>query len=191
MDTSDHWMVDIETTGLEPNRNAILSIGLLRFDYNTFEATADGIYERIAIPAGRVWDADTEKWWHQQSPEAYNEAVYSGARENPDVIVYYIAKTVKPGSYFWSKPAHFDYPFVASYMKDYLSNNVKNPFNYRKVIDVRSYITGMGPSAVLAADSYEKMNASQPNHMPINDCLYALGMLRAAKTLLDGTIISD
>lgn len=188
MNTSDHWMVDIETTGLQPNKNAILSIALVKFDYNTFEPTGDQIYERIDISIGRIWDKETEKWWQQQSPEAYAEAVYGG-RETPAVVMYYIAKTVKPGSYFWAKPAHFDYPFVSSYMTDHLSTNVKNPFNYRKVIDVRSYIIGCGDNALLAANTYEKMNASQPNHMPINDCLYAIGMLKAAKTLLDGTIV--
>ena len=67
-------MVDIETTGLDPDRNAILQIGAIAFEYDTMLVDSKNIFKRsLGIPVRRFWDEDTEYFWKVDNKDVYFE----------------------------------------------------------------------------------------------------------------------
>ena len=66
-------MVDIETTGLDPTKNAIIQIGALPFDLNILAKGRKGFKMSLTIPSDRKWNNATKKWWKETNLELLNE----------------------------------------------------------------------------------------------------------------------
>lgn len=142
-------MVDIETTGTSPDETAIIQIAAVRF--NLAEKTVDNsdMFNRcLAIAPKRFWDESTRQWWGQQKREVLMNIMASG--EDPltvmkDFGAWAYSKKGSGKLHFWAKPISFDYPFVASYFKQF---ELVNPFHFRDAIDMNSYLRGLGRSNV-------------------------------------------
>jgi hypothetical protein len=135
-------MVDIETTGTRPDLHAMFQLAAVAFDWNT-GITGPTFNMKLNIPPGRHWDEGTRDWWSK------NPTAFEMASSNPqpprevmlafrDWVVATTGALEKPR--FWAKPSTFDYQFVSSYFHQY---EIENPFHFRDVIDMQSFIRGM------------------------------------------------
>lgn len=133
-------MIDLETTGLGPDENAILQLAGVRFNLQTRAVDVAGIFVRsIAIPPKRFWDLGTLDWWNQQ-----DEGVYAEVTKNPkpaeEVMKDFHQWANEYQLRFWSKPSHFDFQFVQSYCRQF---GYGMPFNHSQARDMRSFIAGL------------------------------------------------
>ena len=135
-------MVDIETTGLTPDRSAMIQIAAVRFDLQSRQVSSEFFYRSLAIPPWRYWDDSTWNWWNNDKADVLRGII--ARMEDPKVVISdfseWVAPGGAPGPRFWSKPSHFDFQFISSYCRDY---GVQMPFNFRKAMDLRSFQTGM------------------------------------------------
>ena len=129
----EEMMVDIETTGLHPNRNAMIQLAAVKFDLK--ENKIGGVFNQcLTIPPNRSWDEGTREWWLRDKREILQRILREG-RYYRDVLKEFI-EFCSDGSYrFWSKPLSFDYPFVQSYCHDY---EVAMPFKFWEAENGRS-----------------------------------------------------
>lgn len=160
-------MVDIETTGLNPEHSAILQLAGVKFDLETKQIDAGNMFcQSMLIPPGRFWDEGTRTWWGKQNPEVY-QTIRNNMRD-PAVVMREFADWCMQGNagdlHFWAKPITFDYVFVDSYFKQF---EVGNPFHYRNVIDLQSFLRGMkrrtqfvATTAVLEGDAHNALHDS-------------------------------
>lgn len=136
------FMVDLETTGTNPDRHCILQAAIVAFDWERGRI-GPSVSVNMEMPAWRSWDEDTRNWWARQDP-----AVFAAVTENP-IHPFAGAKILSDfvrahsgalgGPRMWAKPLSFEFPFVASLMRD---ANLDNPFFFRDAIDMQSFIRG-------------------------------------------------
>lgn len=174
------WMFDIETTGLRPDRNAILSIGAVQFDRETFKATGKKFFTRVQMPRTRFWDEATRNWWSQQKPEAFAQATDPVGAVQISFMLANLMAAVGPEAWFWAKPVQFDWSFVESYWSEFGAAGVATNLSYRRTVDVRSYLLALPQYQQDAAMTFEQIADGDDAHTPIADANYAIGMLRAA-----------
>lgn len=127
-------MVDIETTGTQPETTNIIQIAAVRF--NLKEGTiCPKFFDRCLIPTStRFWDESTRQWWSTM-PEtlaSINQRMEPAAR-----VMKAFSEWGEGGGTFWAKPITFDYTFLASYFREF---EVLNPFNFRRAMDQNSFI---------------------------------------------------
>lgn len=108
-----HIMLDLETMGTRPDA-AIVAVGAVHFDPKE-KTILDKFYKPVDLASsmryGGTVDADTVKWWLQQSEDARKE-IYRRAYELPDVLTQFslwvrfigISDTIK----MWGNGAAFD-----------------------------------------------------------------------------------
>lgn len=132
-------MIDLESSGCDPNTGAIIEIGAVKF--NLFECKIGESFKiSLKMPGNRYWDEDTRKFWSARLP-LFNEIVkdevdtYEGFKQFIDWVN---KDTISPRG--WSKPLSFDLPFIASYCRQY---EIINPFKHWEQRDVRSFMTGI------------------------------------------------
>lgn len=133
-------MVDLETTGVQPDRNAIIQIAAVKFNLN--ERTVDTNYfERcLTVPEHRFWSEDTMVWWARQK-RGVLDSIRSRQEPYRDVIKDFAMWAYPAGHLrFWAKPTTFDFMFCASYFAD---AGLANPFHYRNANDINSYLRGL------------------------------------------------
>jgi len=133
-------MVDIETTGLNPDRAAILQIAGVRFDLKNGRVDSKTFNQSLAIPLTRHWHEGTRDWWLRDKAELL-ERIMSNAQD-PKLVLQRFSEWALWGSegqtlHFWAKPTHFDYAFIRSYLTDF---DVVNPFHFRMANDMNSFI---------------------------------------------------
>lgn len=132
-------MVDIETSGTLPDRAAVIQIAACRFDINTGDVDPNVFNECLSVPPWRHWDEDTRHWWMQQK-QSILQGIFQRMRDPAEVMHEFVTWAGYDNPRFWAKPLSFDYPFVASYCKDF-GHHV--PFSFREAMDCRSYLTGL------------------------------------------------
>jgi hypothetical protein len=169
------WMVDIETTGLRPDRAGILSIGAVQFDRRSFTPLRE-LFLVLDLPESRHWEAETRAWWMAQSDEAYRAAVDLHRGLHPAVALDRLAAAMGTDPWFWAKPLQFDYPFIEGYFRDF--HHAPSPLHRNRSIDVRSWIASQGDLAVSAANGVPLIGTA---HQPVSDCHHQVWMLRAAQ----------
>lgn len=114
-----HVMIDLETLGTG-ERAHILSIGAVSFD-------ASGIIDRYYVNVGadgqndRDIDADTVRWWMQQS-DAARAALINPAPIEPHRAAAHIANFIHGADAIWAYPASFDLPILHTFIKDWRLN---------------------------------------------------------------------
>lgn len=135
-----HIMVDIETTGVNPDRNGILQIAAWKFDPINPDISPEFFDRCLMLPAHRHWSEDTRSWWLQDKRELLMSLLNRG--EDPKQVMSDFKDWCDPSTspIFWSKPSHFDYMFISSYFGDC---GVMNPFHYRSTTDMNSFLRGL------------------------------------------------
>lgn len=169
-------MVDIETTGLQPTRAAIIQLGAVPFNYKTMEIDYVGKYKAsLTTPTTRGWTDNTQEFWMGPNREVYKK-IMSEARPWRDVMLefrdYILAK---PQMVFWCKGLNFDWSFIHSYYNDL---DLPMPFNFKHAKDLRSFISGR----YNRSDSYEpEYNRIGNTHDALDDCFSQLNLLSVVK----------
>jgi DNA polymerase III epsilon subunit-like protein len=176
-------MVDLETTGLRPDRTAILQIAAVKFDYER-ETIDHGFFVRsLRVPPHRHWDESTRDWWGKRST-TYREIV--ARAENPSEVMqdfadwagYNHPQTLR----FWAKPISFDHAFVESYFNDY---GIHSPFDYRHTVDMKSWMSGMlhGWTRNQINDELKKLPFEGVEHNALYDVLHQIKEVFHVKAL--------
>jgi len=142
-------MVDIETTGTNPDRNGMIQLAAVRFNLRERAVDTSKMFDRcLQLPTNRYWDEDTRRWWAQQNQEVLRKILFRAEPVQPvlEDFAQFVGYTHEEPIRFWAKPTTFDYMFVSSYFKDY---GVMSPFNFRLATDMNSYIRGLAQDASL------------------------------------------
>lgn len=176
------YMIDIETTGTEPDVSGIIQIAAVKFNIKTQEIDTTSFFDRcLRLPPKRYWDEDTRGWWFGKNRAVYQSLV--PRMEDPAVVMKdfhaWILKdsdTEEPRR-LWGKPTAFDAAFIESYMKQF---QLMNPFHFRYQMDVNTYIRGLANDP-LAQLEYRDFQG--PAHNAIFDSLHQIGNLFAAVDL--------
>lgn len=142
----NHIMIDIETMG-KGDDAVITTIGAVVFDPNTGEHTSEFYCVtkmREQIDSGRYVDADTLKWWLEQSDEARqalfapNALPIKEALRTLGVFVYKAKKNANVKKMkVWSNGSNFDIAILTNAYKQY---DIEVPWHYRDVRDVRTIV---------------------------------------------------
>jgi DNA polymerase III alpha subunit (gram-positive type) len=136
-------MVDIETTGTQPEHTAIIQIAAVKFNLAERKLDTANMFNRcLLIPEGRFWDESTREWWGQQKRSILQE-IYA-KMEDPAKVMQdfgnWAGYSPTEPLRFWAKPTSFDYSFTQSYFRQF---GVMNPFHFRYAVDMNSFIRGL------------------------------------------------
>lgn len=135
-------MVDIETTGIQPENTSIIQLAAYRF--NLKEATIDPKpFDRCLMPMrSRYWDESTRDFWTGKNADVLDQ-IWKRLEAPYLVMSSFIDWVVKdnqcPGYTLWAKPTHFEWPFLESYFREL---SLTGPFHYRSANDLNSFIRG-------------------------------------------------
>ena len=169
-------MVDIETTGTQPDLSAILQIAAVKFDPSAKKVDSNFFYKNLVMAEGRFWDEDTRHWWASQDPRVYEDVT-----KNPEQPVDVMTAFADWSGYnngalrFWAKPTTFDFMFVSSYFKKY---GITNPYSYRNAIDLNSFMQGRVNQ--MGRFDLPDIEFSGDAHNGIYDCLHQIKYAFAA-----------
>lgn len=140
-ETYKDFMVDIETSGLNPGRHAIIQLSCVPFDLKT-QRVAPTFYDSyLMIPPWRSFSVDTLQFWLSKNRSVYEHI----CSKQGDIVaaltgfaqfVEQYKSAVRPN--FWMRRA-FDWMFVESYFNDF---EIKCPFHYQNVIEMTSFLKG-------------------------------------------------
>lgn len=129
-------MVDLETTGTQPEHTNIIQIAAVRFNLETGEVD-DNFFDQCLRPLPtRYWDESTRQWWSKM-PEVF-DGIWRRMRD-PMVVMNEFREFAADGPRLWAKPVSFEFPFLSSYFRE---AGLLNPFDFRRAIDLRSFIHG-------------------------------------------------
>lgn len=166
------YMLDLETTGLNANENAIIQIACVRFNRLTQEVDPDWFDQCLTVPPGRYWLEGTRDWWMDKNADVLRTIL---ARQQPyRPVLEAFAAWVNKGSSLcekalWCKPTTFDYTFIASYFRQF---DMPMPFHYREAVDLNSYLLGRGHED--RRTFWKGIPNDGPAHNAIEDCLYQI-----------------
>ena len=167
-------MVDLETTGLDPNKNAIAQIGAVKFNYLTGKVGEKFcINVDVDAMSSRQWMPSTQKWWASQD-KAIREGVFEKPHA-PSVALNAFMNWCYPlnSLRFWCKGKHFDYPFIEGYLREL---NIPNAFHYRQVEDMGSFIDGLYFPKPRQTVLYKDVGGA---HNALSDAINQLAELKA------------
>lgn len=169
-------MCDIETTGISPDRAAIIQIAAVRFNLETRQVDAGDMFNRcLAVPPTRSWDEGTREWWLGKN-RAVLQNIMGRQEEHREVIEafakwagYYHDQPLR----MWGKPTHFDYSMLASYFREF---EVMNPFHYRHAMDQNSFLRGLARTGEY--QNFERqLEFVGDAHNAIFDCLHQIKVI--------------
>lgn len=139
-----HFMVDFETTGLDPQLHSIIEFGCVEFDLKALRVVRD--FCAIVVPMQtRAWNNETLKF-HLNTPETTAHLASliatAGALPAKTVFEHFVEwlGNDQQHNFFWCKPVPFDYAFFTSYLQEL---GMVNPFHYRNIVDLASFLRGM------------------------------------------------
>lgn len=164
-------MVDIETTGTQPNKSGMIQLAAVKFNLTEQTVSPNMFNRSLIIPPWRNWDEDTRDWWAKQPDTLYKIIAKS---EDPKLVMTdFINWSAQPTPLrFWAKPTTFDFMFVSSYARDF---DLPMPFSYRDANDMNSYLRGLyAPDEVDRSDEPD-MNGTA--HDAIFDVLHQIKVL--------------
>lgn len=172
-------MVDLETTGTQPQTAGILQVAAIKFDYAT--GLVGPMYNRAVAPLpGRMWDFGTIAWWQEEpGRKAHLNKLFKTAQSALPVfqgLTDWLGPSDEPFR-LWAKPSHFEFPFLES---AYQQLGLENPFSYQKVMDINSFIRALSGNLQLTTHDVEVPFEGQ-RHDAIFDALHDIRVLLNAK----------
>ena len=156
-------MVDIETTGLDPTKHAIIQIGAIPFNSGGKRLP---VFNRcLTIPQYRKWDKETKEWWGKTNPNVLKR-IENNADDYLQVLLQFrdYVNSFKCDIKFWSNHP-FDWNFLNNYFKTY---NVRRPYKYDAFRDVDTYIVAMVGEENIKA--YKPIANKEKEHDALYDC---------------------
>lgn len=170
-----NFMIDIETTGLNPAFNSITSIAIVEFDAERFTNLA--FRTRVLQDASRENDEETMQWREDNKVDEMEAAI--PLESSPDHMLTVVhALLSSPDCVVWAKPTRFDISFLESYFADY-RNRSYIPWHYRNVVDLASFIKGRGKN-IKELEAEVKAEMAYNAHDALDDCLFQIAVLRKA-----------
>ena len=160
-------MVDIETTGTQPETTNIIQIAAVRFNLAERTVSPD-FFNRCLLPTTtRFWDEDTRKWWGKM-PELLSSIL--GRAEPAPRVLQAFSTWAGTGARMWAKPISFDFTFLQSYFREF---DIMNPFNFRECMDQNTFIRARHFPEL--APKYEKeIEFNGEEHDAISDVLHQI-----------------
>lgn len=167
------YMIDLETTGVNSEENAIIQLAAVRFNLDTKEIDTKVFNGCMTLPVGRYWDEGTREWHMHPDREKTLIWILQNS-EDPAIVMRRFFDWVTDGSaicpkVFWAKPTTFDYTFVASYFRQF---GLMMPFHYREANDLNSYIRGRGHRDV--NKFWKGIEPVGDAHNALHDCFYQI-----------------
>jgi DNA polymerase III epsilon subunit-like protein len=137
----DHYMIDMETLGLDP-RAKILSLGIVHFSplaMTEAQSYLRGIYLEpdISAQVQRTADVSTVAWWESQ-----DEKLIPRGTLEPEFVAFTAEEFLRHGTkppMLWAQGTDFDIPKFESFISDYLAD--KFPWKYNSKRDLRTLIS--------------------------------------------------
>lgn len=174
-----HWtdvMVDLETTGTQPDLHGIVQIAAVKFNLVMREVCPIVFDWAVELPYGRSWEEGTRDWWLRDEGRRnhYGELAkrMKPAEEVLDHLVNWLGGHPMV---FWSKPTHFDFMFMQSYFKQF---GRKMPFHYRTANDLNSFLRGLSHPNKPAFNEYNvEVPGNGMAHDAAHDNLVQIQML--------------
>lgn len=173
-------MVDIETTGLNPGRHAIIQLSAVPFDMKSRRIGTVFSDNYLLMPPWRSFDTDTLQWWLSK-----NRVVYNHICEHQGDITSALGsfsafvedfKSVEQPNFWMRRP--FDWMFVESYYKDF---SMKCPFSYKHVIEMTSFMKGTALDDAMPVSDVRSPEGEA--HNAYYDCKAQINLLFAALAL--------
>lgn len=152
----------------------MIQIAAVRFNPVTRQIDHNFFNGCLEIPPTRFWDEDTRSWWMKQNRSVL-ESIYARMRDPAEVMrdFWDWCGGVECRMAFLSKPLSFDFPFVASYFREFGPGRM--PFDFRLGRDLRSVLVGLtfpGPSF-----DDRSVPMQGPAHDALFDCLHQINVL--------------
>ena len=166
----NHVMVDIETTGLQPDRHAIIQITAIRFDPYEFAIDHNWFNECLMMPSTRSWDEGTRQWWSTKR-EVF-QSIQARMQPAPDVMKRFHDWVGGQSLYFWAKPLSFDFPFIQSYFHEF---GPQQCFQHWKGRDLRSFVAGMAHPQLPTVEN--EVEFEGPQHDALFDTIHQIKIL--------------
>ena len=170
-------MVDLETTGVDSSKSAIIQIAAVRFNLKERKVDPEVFDACLWVPDSRHWDNSTLQWWQKHAEVL--ERILSRMEEPREVLgrfqKWVCDKKGNNEATLWAKPSHFEYPFIESYFKEF---KMLNPFHYRLCNDLNSFARGKYfPQS--PPDFEKEIEFEGPSHDAIYDVFHQLKVLFA------------
>lgn len=188
-----HIMLDNETLSVLPNAH-IVQVALVHFDPHSFEPLADQVISiDYARQPGTVIEAGTVSFWMTQ-PKETQQAVFYGDEDRIPIrtacceLYRFVIDACRrvwqedgtptlsdlhQSVHIWAKPARFDIP---QWENAFRHSDVQVPWFRRNVNDVQSLLNDAVRNGF---DASSVKGMSTGVHMPLNDCLWQIGLLKA------------
>lgn len=130
-------VVDLETTGTQPEHTNIIQIAAVKFDLASGSVDPN-VFNRCLFPSpNRFWCEDTRNNFWSKYPDQL-EGIYARMQDPRRVMQDFVAWAGYGGSLrLWAKPTSFELPFISSYCREY---EVQNPFHFRFAMDQNTFI---------------------------------------------------
>lgn len=177
--SAPNYMIDVETTGLEPDRHAITSLACVQFDITT-SALQSYVHFAIDFSGSRECDSETMRWRIENKVAEMEREI--PAYWHPKSALARLSEFIRRDGIVWAKPAKFDIAFLESYYKQYTV--FRPPWHYRNVIDLASYVTGRGVD-IKPLETVCKEQGDYRLHDAYSDCLLQIAVLHRAHCVTD------
>lgn len=169
-------MVDIETTGLQPDAAAIIQIGAVPFRYDDLKIDVANMFKRsLSMPKTRYWSDGTDRFWLEQNKEVYFKIMADCLPWEQVMREFHAWSVARPGIRFWCKGLNFDWSFLSSY---YLNMNMDMPYDFRQAKDLRSFISGLYGTSEYKEPEFDRVG---DYHDALSDCLNQIKLLGIVK----------
>lgn len=185
----NHFMLDVETTGLNPCQNYVTSVGIVQFklerEGDNFGATViDGLnFALIPDRTSRIKDPATMKFRKENNIDLMEKGIkkqYVAAELLAalcDLNEWINSKldTAAESPILWAHHDKFDVTFIEGY---YREANVKPAWSHRDIVDLDSYIYGLLGVQYGTVANNVKFNGEP--HLALADARYQVDVLDAA-----------
>lgn len=131
----DNVMLDLETTGLDQQHNAIIQISAVKFNPVTQEVSTDFFDRCLLMAPNRYWEEGCRTWWLKGRVETLQNIM--ARMEDPVTVLKALDEWAGPNPKMWAKPSHFDHSFLDTYYKQF---GMQIPFNFRECENLYSFM---------------------------------------------------
>lgn len=170
-------MVDVETTGLNPQTSSIIQLSAIKFNF--VERKIGSIFDRCPVPLPfRNWNDSTREFWLVKNRKVYEQIILRQEEARPvflDFVNWVDTDAPEGGHRFWAKPLSFDWGFVASHLEQL---GLPMPFHYRIARDMNSFAAGMAGDPE-HPDLESGIEFKGDEHNGLHDCAFQIDCLFA------------